>query len=534
MKKKSQEERKFSTKSVYIFAIMVFSLTTILLVGIWAHKLPLGVKGEWEWRYIKEPLSLREAVIPFILIALLLFLLFIFMRNFEKKSRKEEALFLVILFILSLIFQLTLTSLVTEGLQQFPTVIYFSPISGYFTQADREIKDLGNFLANYDVYIAGLPEGHLGAHPPGLAIYYWSLINLYKKSPGLARGVVNLMGEKFDRVFQEIERAAGGRKVGEPQRAAIWTAVFLAMLAVAAAPILLYLLARRISDKKTALFAAAFTAFIPGLFLFSPRSDVLFPAIAITIYLLTLKALKSKSPLWGFFAGLVFFLGAMLRLSFFVISALVVFYLLLQLWSTLREGKAAAGRLLRSWIKPAIGILIGFFLLIIILKFATGFNAFKVWRICYARQSPLTSAIQRTWWKWMLYSPFEFAGFLGIPISAFLLCRLISEVRRSSFIIGRSTMNRKQSTSRSLAWRPEEAYLLSFIVTILLLYFSGKTLSEVGRLWIFLMPFATIPAVVALRELGRRGDFLLLFSLALQGVQVIFFKTYLNVLFIIS
>jgi len=520
MKKKSPEGGKSSTKSLYILATIAFFLTAILLAGVRTNKPPLGVKGEWEWRYIKEPLSLREAAIPFILIALLLLLLIIFMRNFEKRSRKEEALFLAILFILSLLFQLSLTSLVTEGLQQFPAVIYFPFISGYFTQADREIKELDKFLANYDVYIAGLPEGHLGAHPPGLAIYYWSLINLYKKSPRLTGGILRLVGGKFDRVFQEIERAPGGRKIGGPQRAAIWTAIFLAMLAVASAPILLYLLARRISSKKTALFAAAFTAFIPGLFLFSPRSDVFFPLIAITIYLLTLEALRRKSPLWGFFAGLVFFLGAMLRLSFFVISALVFFYLLLQLFSAIGEGKPAAGRLLRSWIKPVIGILIGFFLLIIVLKFATGFNAFKVWRICYGRQSPLTSGIQRTYWKWMLYSPFEFACFLGIPISVLFLRSLIFQG--------------KKLLIKSFARRPEEAYLFSFIVTILLLYFSGKTLSEVGRLWIFLMPFATIPAVVALREAGRRGDFLLLFSLALQGVQVIFFKTYLNVLFIIS
>lgn len=534
MKKKSREERKFSTKRLYIFATIVFVLTSIFLVGIRANKLPLGIKGEWEWRYIKEPLSLREAAIPLALVAVLLFLLVIFMRGFEKRSKKQEAVFLVVLFIICLIFQLSLTSLVTEGLQQFPAVIYFPFISGYFTQADTEIEDLGQFLGNYDVYIARLPEGHLGAHPPGLAIYYWSLINFYKKSPGSARGVVSLVGEKFDRIFQEIERGSGGVKIGDPQRAAIWTAILLAVLAVASTPILLYLLARGICDKKSALFAAAFTSFLPGLFLFFPRADVLFPAIAITIFLLTLEALRRESLVWGFFAGLAFFLGAMLRLSFLVVLALVVFYLLLKLLSTFGEGKAAAGRLLRSWIKPAVGILIGFFLLIIILKFATGFNAFKVWRVCYGRQNPLTSGIQRTWWKWMAYSPFEFAAFLGIPISALFLRRLIFDSHRSLLHIGRSTTSGGRSTSGGLAWRPEEAYLLSFIITILLLYFSGKSLSEVGRLWIFLMPFATIPAVGALRKFGRRGDFLLLFSLALQGVQVIFLKTFLNVFFIIS
>ena len=519
MQKKSPEKRRLSTKHLLILAATVLVLSAILLVGIRTNILPLGIKGEWQWRYIEEPLSLREAAIPLALVALLLFLLIIFMRGYEKRSKKEEALFLAVLFILSLAFQFCLTSLVTDGLQKLPAVIYFPFISGYFTQADTEVEDLGQFLADYDVYIARLPEGHLGAHPPGLAVYYWSLINLYEKSPTLARGVVSLVGERFDRIFQEIERASGQAQIGTPQRAAIWTAICLAALALASTPILLYLLVRRIADKKTAALAASFTLLIPSQFLFFPRSDILFPAIAITIFLLTLEALRRKSLPWGFSAGVVCFLGAMLRLSFFVVSALIVFYFLFQLLSAFGEGKAAGWRLFRCWVKPAIGILAGFFLFIIILRFATGFSAFKVWKICYLRQSPLTSGIPRTWWKWTLYSPFEFAAFLGIPISALFLHRLVFQAKKSI---------------RPSAWRPDRAFLLSFVVTILLLYFSGKTLSEVGRLWIFLMPFATIPAAGALREFGRKGDILLLFCLALQGVQVIFFKTYLNVLFVMS
>jgi hypothetical protein len=89
---------------------------------------------------------------------------------------------------------------------------------------------------------------------------------------------------------------------------------------------------------------------------------------------------------------------------------------------------------------------------------------------------------------WLVFDPLDLAVFIGLPVAASLVLASLRSARR---LIARSRL------------KPDEAFRLGALVTLLALLLSGETRGEVGRIWIPLMP---VLLVAALARPAHQGD----------------------------
>lgn len=225
-----------------------------------------------------------------------------------------------------------------------------------------------------------------------------------------------------------------------------WLAVaspfIIALLSCLAIP-LVYLISKS--------FRVAFlTATIPALALFMPLLDLIYPLFGLlAVYLI----IRQKS----FLSGLVFGLGL-----FFSYSLLPVAAIILILAKT-------------NFLKFCLGILIFFG----VLNLAFGYDFIKTTQVVISNQAP------RSFLPWLIYNPYDFAVFVGLPVAV-------------------------------LAWLANRKWVL-IIFSVILTVFSR---AEVGRIWLPLMVLATISAGKFLDEKKFSTKFVMLL-LALQMIQTL-------------
>jgi hypothetical protein len=103
--------------------------------------------------------------------------------------------------------------------------------------------------------------------------------------------------------------------------------------------------------------------------------------------------------------------------------------------------------------------------------------------VCFEKHAGFAQSFGRTYWKWALFSPVEFALFMGVPVACLVLWRLARQVR---IIPALKASRDKLSQTDIILW--------SLVLTFVILDVSGKSLGEVSRLWMFLMPFGALVA----------------------------------------
>jgi hypothetical protein len=99
-------------------------------------------------------------------------------------------------------------------------------------------------------------------------------------------------------------------------------------------------------------------------------------------------------------------------------------------------------------------------------------NLFQVWVWNYRNHAGFYDEYPRTYWKWLLVNPVEFALAVGPPILV---------LAAYSFWNAGDGTNRK----RCRDWRP----WLSCGLVWGLIWLSGKNMGEAARLWIVMMPW---------------------------------------------
>jgi len=214
-------------------------------------------------------------------------------------------------------------------------------------------------------------------------------------------------------------------------------------------------------------------------------------------------------------AGLVIYIGLLFTLAMLVPMVCAVGVLFIG-WLQRKElRKQLANRRLWTAVAWAAG---GFLALLLLLRIVAGYRSFEVWRVCYKMNRLFNQASGRTPWKWALYNPADFLIFLGIPTAVLGFWALASGIRKMS-----SWQKIKQTS-------PLAPVLLA---CIMVLNFSGSNLGEVGRLWLFLMPLVTLSCVGMLGRFCLSARKVVLIAVALQILQTLIFRIYLNLMLII-
>src|SRR5262249_50371344 len=99
---------------------------------------------------------------------------------------------------------------------------------------------------------------------------------------------------------------------------------------------------------------------------------------------------------------------------------------------------------------------------------AFGLNLPAVWWLNLQNHAGFYSHFSRTWWKWLLVNPIEFAFAAGGPRGGSAARVAVLQVP----VHGRAA--------------PQHVW--AGLATLGLLWLSGKNMGEAARLWIFLMP----------------------------------------------
>ncbi|NOZ64866.1 MAG: hypothetical protein GXO71_08130 [Caldiserica bacterium] len=468
--------------------IPVYILTLLFSLIVSLRKIPLGKGGEWIWKYYKEINFWWRAFFP-LGIFLLIYPLFLLYRKWKiqqsgkEPSRRQIKLSLYILLALLLIFtflvKISFQYLNPLGLEGNIIVLSYPWISGYFTES-QVMKMNREYFSDYPDKVTYY---HPKLHPPLMTLLCRGTTKLFYYSPFLTRSFLTLSSHSIldaRGVFQFLENKEKWHLRDYQKAALIFMGILLPFLS-SLGIIPLFLLLRK---EKNALPLTLLYPFIPSLLLFSPTLEEFLPLFVI----LSLYFFNQKNRTGYFLSGLSIAIGSLFSLSLLLILPFILLF----------ERNRDSSLYLYS--------LSGFLATIFLFQALTGFSLFKYLfhllpaftekgRVAYLG----IAAPGRSYFFWIFYNPFEFFTFVGIPLSYL-------------FFLGLPSL----SPSNKLA----------FLGVFVFLNFSGISLSEVGRLWIFLSPLLFLSAAKGANKIPTKQLFL--FPL-LQFIQALLMKGSLDI-----
>lgn len=495
---------------------IIIILTALATVGLIVRIISggsIGISGEWTWPARTEP---GGNWVPLVIVSACLIAVAGWLTRpgrWDKTNRRLRVIWLLILVVIAWALALSFFMTRVKPVAFTASVIVSPQATSYFT-VGASLPDLPAALRDYPSLMQRLPQ-HARTHPPGPIVFFWTVDRMVRHMPGLASGLESLFRhidpEGTKTLGLSLDALFNARIAGTDAIAAVFSAIVLAFLG-SLTLIPLYLLGSALYKPATALYACMLFIVVPSFLLFAPSVDQL----VLLFGMLTLwgfHLLRTRgNPIVGFF----FALGMLMSLGSAVIGLMVV------LWWII-EARLSRRRLVESEAEDAVspalphpaflrGVLLAaglFILTFVILWMTLGMNFVAVLRAGLAAHRDITLIeTGRTYWKWVVYNPIEFAVFLGIPLMIWAIVGL---------------------RSIPSTWLRTYSFVFAWLAALLLLDASGWVRAEVGRIWLFLMPPATLLATHRLVQLGKRFDLGYFATLALQLGQAVTMKAALDI-----
>lgn len=461
------------------------SLLSLIMGGVlWFTELPLGVPAEWVWGRIPYAAADGWDLLSHGLLCLLVASGYTtFVRwgadRIEAASVARRGAFLTGLGGLGFawLFVVQLCPPAPFGISKSPWVLYYPMASGYFHEARFREESTADYLAHYEKDIQSEDKSrrvlHHGTHPPGLFVFYRGLLGLCESSPKLVETVVATQPPSVVAMFDEIEsrQRLVGKTLKDADRAVIWIATLLTQLCGAATVVPLFFLSQTIASRRAAWIAAGFWPLVPALAVFLPKSDVLYAFLGMW-FLAVWWSGWQRNSLWRCaLAGLIFWLGLFLSLALLPLAFLAG---ILLLWDGLfRRGSDAADG--KSTLAPIVfrilAGLIGFLLPCVLLWWRWDLNLAAVWWQNYQNHAEFYQHFQRSYAEWLVVNPLETLFAVGAPL--FVLA-----------VAGVWQGGRDRKSWPRADWGP----VVAILVTLGLLWVSGKNRGEAARLWLVVFP----------------------------------------------
>ncbi|MEZ6057422.1 MAG: hypothetical protein R3C01_12040 [Planctomycetaceae bacterium] len=480
-------------------------LTVLTVVLLWNDRVPLGFPGEWTWgRH-----SYRVADLAWSTImggaGLLAYVLFVMWGDrcpaktmaacSLKRTRNSGWLLGLVVAGFAWLWMAQSLANPQVGLAKGPWIIYSHSASGYYLQARYEVSSTSDFLANYESLVSGEVTGerdvlHLGTHPPGLTVVLRGLISLFQKFPALTDAVNATQPTSVSKQIEYIRRESlqKGRPFDAADSATLWGAFLLVQLSSALTVVPLYHWLRQTESRITSWRACALWPLVPAVAIFLPKSDTMFPMLAMTAGTLWRKSWRENRPFLGFLAGAVLWVSMCFSLAFLVVGV----WLIIQ---TLLDGKPGSANqssrpeiVSRSAaIQLGVGAF-GFLLPIGLTWWGTGMNLVSVWHENYLNHALFYTHYQRSYVPWLLLNPFEISLAVGLPV----MLAVVVSLRKTYWGVDERTGVRRLAVSSQAdiggAWGRSTAIPATFFV-LGLLWITGKNSGEAARLWILFFPW---------------------------------------------
>ena len=438
--------QKINVPMRVIYSIFVFSLALILAIIFDLSPYLRGpqdsiLPSRWPYYFVN---TIDKLWAPLAVIGLF-FIVYYFIEGKKQISKNSEKVFLLIMVLLIFFFQI---SLVYSS--RFGTTILFrrmvNPgINGYFSSAVT-IKDTSYYLHHFKETLEKLDQ-HGRGHPPGSILILKGIIYFFEKTP-----TVTKIASQFIRP-PIAEAKLLWNPLTEAQRvAAVFSAFFLHFIA-ALSVLPVYFLSKHLFNKQVAIKALFLYALIPSLSFFALLFDPFYAIFPILSALFLYLGLKKQSFLLLFLSGLTCSLSLFFSLS--TIPALIIPIIILLFSSNRRKTF-----IIKKVVFPYI---IGFFSFLISL-YLLGFDMISTSLLIIKFQAP------REYLPWLIFNPYDFFLFLGIPIS---LLFLYVSFRWAKHYLQLGNL--------------ESKILVSFWIVFIVLIVSGISRGEVVRIWLPLM-----------------------------------------------
>jgi 4-amino-4-deoxy-L-arabinose transferase-like glycosyltransferase len=508
-----------------------FLLTVGLVAGVALslavarNLFPLGIPGQWVWAYsplaaLQHPLAWADA--PFIHAALLsrplpvvvalIVLVLIALRVWDHSRR---ALKLVLLAGLALgSWWLSIQVCVVDVYRySFLTFTVLSPATNAYFSVATEVEDPREFGQTFPQRMSHLPI-HASTQSPGPILAFYGLNRALDHAPGLLQTVPDRLLAANETTPETLATGSlayfrtRGWPVPTPDhvRQALIAALLLPLLgSLSVVPI--YLLGSRLRSPRAGLMAAALFAVSPCFLLFTSTVDQVYPlfsaGVAVCLLLAVRSASGARGTVWAAAGGLVYGVGVFLNLGLLALAPLLLIFGLLAFY------RSAPNRRPMKLIGMVLAFLLGVAAILLLTWALWRVNLFAVFAESNRLRNELyATGFPRERWAWASWNVLDFLIFLGPPVALLLLRGLGAELRRP----------RTASIAVALA------------VTIALITLSGKQRGEAARMWIFLAPFATTVAAIALADLSASRRRVFVWILAVMILQTLVFKEYLEVM----
>ena len=467
---------------------LLLTAATAGLIFLIAARVPFANgPAEWQWPY--RPAGLGGGGLVFgLAVAAALMIPLVYWAAHNRRTDWLWALPLLVILGWALLLNLVLAQ--PGGFRQVFDVLASRHTFGYVFDAGLA-PDTRTLLADWPAVSAGLNQ-HARTHPPGPLLAVRALDLLGRRLPPDPEGERGLISYAAESLQREVGRATARRQKAPPNPPAPGTLVLLALLlpllsALTAWP--LHRLATGLGlESGAALLAAALWLTVPARAVFTPSLDQALPLLAVTAAWLVVSASSGKIGRWRALLA-----GGLLALSVFLSYGYLAVVPLVGLLALTPETPAGDGwRDLARAARWDRGLLLaaGFLLPWIVLALLTGYDPWASFRAAVEQHGAIAVA-SRSYGTWLAWNPYDLLLLLGpavlVPAAASLAGR-----------IGGRTEEGWRPVFRVLAW--------GWWALLLLLLLSGTVRGEVGRIWLFLMPFACVLAAGdAVRRWGPRS-----------------------------
>jgi hypothetical protein len=372
-----------------------------------------------------------------------LFIAALYLIERKRRARFDTGFALSLLTLVNFCLQIAGMYCHAGGLSRLVGIVESAGTTSYFTDASA-IQDVGTWLAGFDS--ADL-HFHSLTHPPGpiLFHYFWQTV------------------------------------VGPPWAAAA-AGISIGVIAACAIPLVYGFAGLWTDDRKTRLLACAHYSLLPALVVFLPELDQIYPIVSMVIALGWVLAIRS-ARVYAVLLGVALFAASMLAYNLLATGAFMLLFGAVHLAQ--QHGRAQAlGNLLAA---AALAMSV-FLCLHGLLWLLTGYDAPASFLHALKIQGQLVAWYKRPWWPSVFFDLYDF--FLGSGMLALPLLIL--------FFRGGGAFRQVYAQSpRTLA--------IIALASIFIVDVSGLLRCEASRVWLFLQPFAIVPAAFVLGRFDWRA-----------------------------
>ena len=505
--------------------------------------LALGVPGQWEWQWR----SLNFVASPHIVLALLAYLLLaLYVGHLLDRPRLRRRVIAGAVALSCVAAALALGLLMAD--ETLPAVnlaatTASAPASGYFSYA-TSVTNVRSLLRGFPCPpedITGMP-GRVATHPPGPLLAYLFGLRALTRFPGPAEAVKAYLSAHYcltpQMLYQICRPYIMPTVTPEDLPKAIILGALLTLLACLL-PLPAYFIGRECGGPREGLLAAFLVVLVPSLLVFYPSIDGVAALLALVAIALWLSALRG-GRLWQYalvglaMAAAVFWTAGLLACALVMLVVALVKLHVASGQALKVVLKNACGRALQSpkapWLAsvglwralpPSIhrasgvcehdlnckagplwgmAMAVGVFAaLYAALYLACGYSLpGNLHVVAFAQHHEMVYA-NRDYLTWLPFNLYDFILFAGPLLFALGLYGLV-------------TSRGLPTVARGYAW--------GVGATFAVIWLSGSTLGEVGRIWLFLMALWALIPVGPVAQLPARPRRWLLVALAVAQIAL--------------